>query len=395
MAGYVGQVHINEETSLVGSTLYGICNSSAAATAKTVLPADLTGANINNTTDYINNHFNGLMKGITIHVKFIQGNTATNNVTLQVGQITTAQQVLGNFTCAAGAVISFTLDENDKWNVNDNVDNDTTYTFATGASNGTISVTPLGGQAQEVSVYGLQGSAYKGVVTDIGANTSSADLPTAAAVASYVQAQTGGLSGLTGAMHFRGVSTVAITDGGTQNPTIDGYTFNGNGDNSGDVVLWNQQEYVWTGTAWELLGDEGSYALKSSTDTITEVASFTANTLPTLTPVPTSASSVSVTDGTAADLETHDVSIPNVTSAGTMTTASVSGGILNITLGTAPTIAATPITVKEVKTFTANTPTAVTATPVNFDAVSNWNAGTQAALNTHDTTVVVPVAPNP
>jgi hypothetical protein len=124
------------------------------------------------------------------------------------------------------------------------------------------------------------------------------------------------------------------------------------------------------------LGDEGSYALKSSTDTITEVASFTANTLPTLTPVPTSASSVSVTDGTAADLETHDVSIPNVTSAGTMTTASVSGGILNITLGTAPTIAATPITVKEVKTFTANTPTAVTATPVNFDAVSNWNAGT-------------------
>jgi hypothetical protein len=29
--------------------------------------------------------------------------------------------------------------------VNDNVDNDTTYTFATGASNGTISVTPLGG----------------------------------------------------------------------------------------------------------------------------------------------------------------------------------------------------------------------------------------------------------
>jgi len=53
--------------------------------------------------------------------------------------------VLGNFTCAAGAVISFTLDENDKWNVNDNVDNDTTYTFATGASNGTISVTPLGG----------------------------------------------------------------------------------------------------------------------------------------------------------------------------------------------------------------------------------------------------------
>jgi len=64
-------------------------------------------------------------------------------------------------------------------------------------------------------------------------------LPTAAAVASYVQSLTGGLSGLTGAMHFRGIATVAITDGGTENPTIENYTFNGNGNNSGDVVLWN------------------------------------------------------------------------------------------------------------------------------------------------------------
>jgi hypothetical protein len=103
---------------------------------------------------------------------------------------------------------------------------------------------------------------------------------------------TGGLSGLTGAMHFRGVSTVEINDGDgpSVNPTITGYTFNGNGDNAGDVVLWNGKEFVWTGTTWELLGDEGSYALKSSTDTITEVGVFTANTLPTLTVTDTSVS---------------------------------------------------------------------------------------------------------
>ena len=382
MANYIGKLQIDgANTSLVGSTLYGICRSAANSATKTVTATD------DDTGKFINNNFNALMQGITIHVKFVNGNTVNSNVTLQVGT-TTAQPVVGKFVCDPGTIISFTLDEteNQNWVVNDNVDTNTEYVFKT-AYNATTN--------KALTESDIGAAAPKGVVTDIGANTTSADLPTAAAVAAYVQVQTGGLSGLTGAMHFRGVATAAITDGGTENPTIQNYTFNGNGDNSGDVVLWNQQEYVWTGTAWELLGDEGSYALKSSTDTITEVASFTANTLPTLTPVPTSASSVSVTDGTAADLETHDVSIPNVTSAGTMTTASVSGGILNITLGTAPTIAATPITVKEVKTFTANTPTAVTATPVNFDAVSNWNAGTQAALNTHDTTVVVPVAPNP
>ena len=32
----------------------------------------------------------------------------------------------------------------------------------------------------------------------------------------------------------------------------------------GDVILYNQQEYVWTGGSWRLLGDEGSYAVKGS-----------------------------------------------------------------------------------------------------------------------------------
>jgi hypothetical protein len=40
-------------------------------------------------------------------------------------------------------------------------DNNTTYTFATGSSNGTISVTPSGGTAQNVAVKGLGSLAYK------------------------------------------------------------------------------------------------------------------------------------------------------------------------------------------------------------------------------------------
>ena len=392
MSGYIGKVHITgEDPVLVGSTLYGICNSQANSTTKTVISTD------NNSGKFINNNYNQLLQGTTIHVKFVNGNTVDSGLTLQVGTLDTAQNIVGNCVCSAGTIIGFTLDENEYWVVNDNVDNDTTYTFATGSTNGTISVTPTGGTAQSVSVYGLQDGAYRGVITDIGANTSSTDLPTTAAVAQYVQAQTGGLSGLTGAMHFRGTSTVEIHDGddSSVDPTITGYTFNGNGDNAGDVVLWNGKEFVWTGTTWELLGDEGSYALKSSTDVITEVSNFTTNTLPTLTPVSTTASSVSVTNGSAASLTTNNVNIPNVSAAGSATTASVAAGILNITIGTPPTIEATPITVKEVNVFTANTPTAVTSTPVTFDAVSNWSAGSQAVLNTNDTTVVVPIAPNP
>lgn len=390
MSSYIGMVRIGTgDAVLVGSTLYGICNTAAATAAKTVLPADAsTVTSDNSNTDFINNNYDQLLKGTTVHIKFVNGNTVTSGLTLQIGSVNTAQNIVGNCTCPAGTIISFTLDENQDWVVNDNVDTNTEYVFAGN--------TPYNASTNKaLAESSVSAAAHKNVITDLGANTSSADLPTAAAVATYVQNMTGGLSGLTGAMHFRGTSTVPIEDGddSTVDPTINGYDFHGNGDNAGDVVLYNGKEFVWTGTTWELLGDEGSYALKSSTDTITEVGTFTANTLPTLTVTDTSVSSVSVTNGSAASLTTNNVSIPNVTAAGSATTASVSAGILNINIGSAPTIDATPITVKEVNVFTANTPTAVTATPVTVGSASGWSAGSQASLTTNDTIVVVPNAP--
>ena len=87
---------------------------------------------------------------------------------------------------------------------------------------------------------------------------SSTDLTTKAQVASYVATKT---AGLTGAMHFKGTATVAITDGSTTNPTITGYDWSTK--EAGDVVTYGAKEFVWTGTAWEELGNEGSYALSS------------------------------------------------------------------------------------------------------------------------------------
>ena len=105
----------------------------------------------------------------------------------------------------------------------------------------------------------------KAIDSTIADSSTSTNLVTAAAVASYVDSKTESLSG---AMHFKGVSTTAITDGGTQNPTIDGSVVTEK--TAGDVVLYNNQEFVWTGSAWELLGDEGSYALKTVTITGTD-----------------------------------------------------------------------------------------------------------------------------
>ena len=85
---------------------------------------------------------------------------------------------------------------------------------------------------------------------------------TVGAIIDYVALMT---AGLTGAMHFVGEATVAIDPNGTSrvNPQIVGYNFNNV--QAGDVILANNtQEFVWTGTNWRLLGDEGSYAIKGS-----------------------------------------------------------------------------------------------------------------------------------
>lgn len=69
---------------------------------------------------------------------------------------------------------------------------------------------------------------------------------------------TNAVAGLSGAMHFVGTST---TDPATGTVTISEAPYSGK---SGDVVLFGQKEYVFDGTNWKLLGDEGSYAVKGA-----------------------------------------------------------------------------------------------------------------------------------
>ena len=70
------------------------------------------------------------------------------------------------------------------------------------------------------------------------------------------------IGGLTGAMHFVGISSTDPAAGATVG---DKTTFT-----SGDVVLYETKEYVYDGTEWVLLGDEGSYLTKDSAATTYE-----------------------------------------------------------------------------------------------------------------------------
>ena len=98
----------------------------------------------------------------------------------------------------------------------------------------------------------------KEIVSTIYSDSTNA-LPTAGAVVRYVDNATAGLSG---AMHYIGDATVTITPNSGVNPQIDGYNFSKA--QPGDVVLYDAKEFVWTGSYWRLLGDEGSYAVKGS-----------------------------------------------------------------------------------------------------------------------------------
>lgn len=68
---------------------------------------------------------------------------------------------------------------------------------------------------------------------------------------------TAGDLGLSSALRYQGTTTTAMEDGRTTATVIIG------GNNftptQGDVVIYNDAEYVWTGSLWELLGAESSF----------------------------------------------------------------------------------------------------------------------------------------
>lgn len=97
MSTYIGKVQIGTDDrnrASIGSTLYGICTTSASTAEKIVILPE----------------FDTIIHGVTVFVRFTEGNSATSNVKLAVNNKGN-YSVFGNCTCKANSVIGFTFDE--------------------------------------------------------------------------------------------------------------------------------------------------------------------------------------------------------------------------------------------------------------------------------------------
>ena len=116
-----------------------------------------------------------------------------------------------------------------------------------------------------------------------------------------------------------GITSTALTDGATTNPiTIGTSSVTAV---SGNITSYNNQEFIFNGTAWQAFGDLsdlGSLAYQNSAS-----GNFTPE------------GSVSKPSVTVTESKTD---IPNVTDVGSMPTYTVSGEKLTISAGNAPTL---------------------------------------------------------
>lgn len=219
----------------------------------------------------------------------------------------------------------------------------------------------------------------------------------------------------TGAMHYIGISTTAITDGGTEKPTIDGSQKTMAASDAGAVVIYGEKEYVWNGSKWQEFGSTGSLKALAFKDNAS--GNFTpagSVSQPTFTGT-SSAVTITATDNTSGNYQpAGSVSQPTfsngaVTASGSFTpngsvtvatksttnkTATVSPAASGTATYTpAGNVAAPTISVSTAgATTTVNSITAVGSLPSWGGTVSgetltiSWNAGTLPTKG-DDTTV--------
>ena len=145
--------------------------------------------------------------------------------------------------------------------------NGTGITF-NGSANKTVNIKGAG----SVSVSG----ATTGVITITGATIpTSLKNPNALTVGSKTYDGSSAITilpsdlGLESALKFVGTTTTVLTDGATTSPIV--INSANHTPSQGDVVIVNgtDQEFLWTGSAWEILGDASSHSIKGHTHQVT------------------------------------------------------------------------------------------------------------------------------
>ena len=115
--------------------------------------------------------------------------------------------------------------------------------------------------------------------------------------------------GLSSALHFIGIATVAITDGSTTDPEITDYSTK----TAGDVIIDadSAYEYIWSGSAWERLGPDGSYKVVQTAVTDPSASGTSTSFIKTITQ-----NTQGVITATKANLPTASDSVAGITKVG-------------------------------------------------------------------------------
>ena len=240
---------------------YGTCSTAAATAAKAVSCSNF-----------------GLITGAEITVKFTTTNTAANP-TLNVNS-TGAKAIYYRGSAISAGYLAANRTYTFKYNgsqydlvgdINTDTNTKVTQTVTTSNASYPLLLAPSGQTATTTTTSYFD----SGVTLNPSTNTIAANVSGNANSASKVNnkltvgsktfngsaAVTIAASdlGLASAMLFLGTTTTAITDGATTNPiTISGANKTVT---AGNVVLYGSKEFVWNGSAWEELGNEGSYKI--------------------------------------------------------------------------------------------------------------------------------------
>lgn len=189
-----------------------------------------------------------------------------------------------------------------------------------------------------------------------------------------------------GAMHWLGISSTAITDGGTQKPTIDGVQITLGEDDAGAVVGYAEREYAWNGAKWQEFGSTGSLKALAFKDSAT--GNFTpAGTVSQPTFTGTS-SAVAITATTDAN--------GNYTPSGTVSQPTFTGGTCAAS-GSVTAAGSVSVSTKTTENKTATVAPAASGTTtytpggsVSAPAISVKTAGSTASVTPMDSVGSLP-----
>ena len=121
--------------------------------------------------------------------------------------------------------------------------------------------------ANEIKALNIGGTTYD-IKPEFADNAGKVNSPLKAGTKSYDGSAevtiTASDLGLSSALKYIGTSSTKVSDGGTESPTINGSTYTIPEGSSGQVVFYDEKEFVWNGSTWEFLGDDRNFKVIQS-----------------------------------------------------------------------------------------------------------------------------------